>query len=144
MRRSTRRHTPDADPFNDSFFGKPKGIWRIHSFVFSKLGAAVLIGAFLVIGFGGCMVYKSSEQVVTFTVEGKDRTISCDGEGACDSYWLVFTDKGVYKNDDDVAYGKFRSSDLQGRLKEGQTYTCKVAGWRVGFMSMYPNIIDCE
>jgi hypothetical protein len=142
------------DPFDNEFFkrdfnsfSKPRGIWRVHGFIFSKLG---LISIALFVGllfFGGCAVYKNSEKTVTFTVEDKEHITDCSGTGestSCDSYYLVFTDQGVFKNDDDIAYGKFRSSDLQGRFKKGRTFTCKVAGWRVGILSMYPNIIDCE
>ena len=145
-----KRENPD--PFDSEFFNfhdrRSKGIWRVHDFVFNtlftKIGAAVVIVLFLALGFGGCMLYKSSEKMVTFTVEDKERVTECDGNGSCSSYYLVFTNNGVYKNEDDMAYGKFRSSDLQGRLKEGQTFHCKVAGWRVGLFSMYPNIINCE
>jgi hypothetical protein len=123
---------------------EPRGIWRAHGFIFSKIGAASLIAIFALIGIVSCATYQNSQKTMTFTVEDKERITDCDGNGSCDSYYLVFTNQGVFKNDDSVTFGKFRSSDLQGRLKRGQTYTCLVAGWRVGLLSMYPNIIRCE
>jgi len=79
-------------------------------------------------------------RVLKIEVTDKERIV-IGGENPS-SYWLVFTkDHDVLKNADSFWYFKFNSSSIQGRLKQGQTYTVKVYGWRVGFFSMYPNIV---
>ena len=82
----------------------------------------------------------------TFTItELPDRAFQKNADGSTNEYAnLVYTDKGTFSNVDTSYPWKTRSSDVRSQLKEGQTYTCEVAGWRVGFLSWYKNIIDCE
>lgn len=58
--------------------------------------------------------------------------------------YLVYTDKGVFKNEDSWHYFKFDSSDLYNNLTAGQDYVCKSYGFRNGFFSMYPNLVTCD
>ena len=58
--------------------------------------------------------------------------------------YLIYTDKGVFRNEDSWHYFKFDSSDLYSDLKEGESYTCKSYGFRVSFFSMYPNVVSCK
>lgn len=76
---------------------------------------------------------------VDFTVTKSERIVTNN-----DSKYLVFTDNGVYENTDTIWNGKFNSSDLYANIKEGKKYTCDVVGWRVPFLSWYPNLISCE
>ena len=80
--------------------------------------------------------YWISAEDETITIKKTER-ISNEGE----SYYLVFTEDGVYKNVDSWLFLKFNSSDVQGQLEEGKTYNVKVAGWRISLASMYENII---
>lgn len=106
------------------------------------IGAGVLL-LIMVLFFTGAAALSGSENTWTATIEDKERINDCSGD-TCESYYLVFTDVGVFKNSDSIIYGKFNSSDVQGRLKIGETYTFTSVGWRVGVFSMYPNIIDVE
>lgn len=64
----------------------------------------------------------------------------CEGESACQ--YLVFTDKGVFRNTDSkLLEFKWNSSDLYGELVPGQRFTIRYYGVRFGFFSMYPNIV---
>lgn len=80
-----------------------------------------------------------SKDEVTFTVKDKERIVKNE-----DSYYLVFTDKSVFKNEDSWWQLKFDSSELQNQLVRGETFTCSKNFWRVPFLSMYENLIDCE
>jgi hypothetical protein len=62
--------------------------------------------------------------------------------GISDSYYLVFSDKGVFKNADSILFFKFNSSDIQGRLKKGACYEIETRFWRINFLSMYKNIMS--
>lgn len=82
-------------------------------------------------------------EVVTATVTDKERITTGSGENM-ESKYLVFTNRETFENTDSLWHGKFNSSDLQGRLKVGETYRFKVYGWRIGFMSSYRNIIEAN
>lgn len=55
--------------------------------------------------------------------------------------YLVFTDKGTFENSDSWIELKFNSSDLYGKIKEGEKYKFRVYGWRIPFLSKYRNIV---
>jgi hypothetical protein len=102
-------------------------------------GIVILIVIVLFIGFGWSCVANGNEEIHTnVTVDSKERV--CDGKNTCK--YLVFTDKGTYEVTDSVLRGRWNSSDVYGRLNEGQTYTFKVTGFRMPFFSSYQNIIE--
>lgn len=75
----------------------------------------------------------------------KDKQISTESDskngGKVVSTYLIFTDHGVFRNDDAVWFAKFNSSDFYGDLDIGKHYRLKVYGWRISILSMYPNIV---
>ena len=76
---------------------------------------------------------------ITLTVDEKERITTNN-----DSYYLIFTEKEVFKNKDSIWFFKFNSSDVYAQLKAGETYSCRVNWYRFPFLSMYRNIIRCE
>lgn len=65
------------------------------------------------------------------------------------SYYLVFaTSKEnedlVFKNSDLLFIGKFNSSDIQGKLKVDKNYEITTLGYRIPFLSIYPNITSVK
>jgi hypothetical protein len=70
------------------------------------------------------------------------KTVVDDG----DTFFVVTTDGGVttqiLENEDSFSFFKFDSNDLLMEIEVGQTYTFKVAGWRVPFFSWFRNVID--
>lgn len=89
--------------------------------------------------FGGCSAYYNARETFTATVKKTERINS-----AKSSYYLVFTDRGEFCNSDDLLLGKFDSSSLYGRLEAGKQFEFEVVGWRVPFLSMYPNIVTAQ
>lgn len=84
-----------------------------------------------------------TQDTITVTVTDKSERTQVDSEGRIQSSkYLVFTETETLENTDVFVLGKFHSSDIQGRLREDSTYTLRVYGWRVPFLSMYRNIID--
>lgn len=80
----------------------------------------------------------------TITVTDKERVVTEES-----SYYLVFGEDEnenvlVFENTDTLFRGKFDSSNIQGKLKTGGTYTVTVVGYRIPFLSMYQNIIEVE
>lgn len=86
--------------------------------------------------------YKGSERHVTTKVTDKERVCKSDGDGGTDCEYLVFTEAGTFKLTDTVLYGRFNTSDVYGRIQKDKRYDLKVVGWRQGWSSSYPNIIE--
>lgn len=81
---------------------------------------------------------------VTLTVTNRERVCSSSTKGTSSCKYLIWTNHGVYEDSDSLVNGKFSSSDLYGMLMPGKTFACTVYGWRLGFFSMYPNIVNCK
>jgi len=47
-----------------------------------------------------------------------------------------------HENTDNWFFGKFNSGDFLVRLEVGQTYSFKTVGYRIPFLSCFPNIIS--
>ena len=60
------------------------------------------------------------------------------------STYLIFTDHGVFRDDDAGWFLKYDSSDVYGNLDIGKHYTFKVYGWRIPIVSMYPNLVHAQ
>lgn len=77
----------------------------------------------------------------------KDKQISTETDrdsGKVISTYLIYTDQGVFRNDDAGWHLKYDSSDFYGNLDAGKRYDLKVYGWRIPFFSMYPNIVAMD
>ena len=60
------------------------------------------------------------------------------------SRYQVWTDKGVYQITDDVFRLKFDSANRYGALQPNKTYNVKVNGFRIEFLSSFPNVIEAQ
>ena len=58
--------------------------------------------------------------------------------------YLVYTNKGTFRNTDSIHYLKFTSADLQGFLAEKGSYRLTVYGFRIPIFSMYKNVVKAE
>jgi len=102
---------------------------------------ALLVACAVSAGFAVAVhAYFSSDRQVTVTVTNEARVCSNDGSSVSCQY-LVYTSGGTFKDTDSLASGKFSSSDLFGQLQNGHTYTFEVRGYRIPWMSEYPNIL---
>lgn len=110
----------------------------------AKVGLIAIIFVAVIAVIGGCAVARGTQDTVTFKVTDKSTKLSCDSDHNCKDTYLVFTDHGVYKDTDSLAFFKYNSSDIYGQLEIGRSYTCKVSGWRMPLFSSYRNIISCE
>lgn len=79
---------------------------------------------------------------LTAVVENKERV--CDGgqDGTC--RWMVMTPEMAFVNTDSFWHLKFDSTDVQGQVRIGETHTVTYYGWRIPFLSVYPNIIKVD
>jgi hypothetical protein len=110
-----------------------------------------LIMAGVVVIFIGLMFTNMPYQWLTArTLDAvliKDKQISTETEKDTKkvvSTYLIYTDHGVFRNDDAGWHLKYNSSDFYGNLDVGKTYRLKVYGWRIPIFSMYPNIVRMD
>lgn len=83
-----------------------------------------------------------SSKVVT--IKTIDHKVYKDGDDVQDKY-LIFTEKdGVFENTDSWFYFKWNSSDVQNSFVVGGKFKISYYGWRIPFISSYPNIIKAE
>ena len=61
-----------------------------------------------------------------------------------DQLVLVSTDGETFQNTENFFFMKFETRDLLNNLKVGGTYKIKYYGWRNGFTSTFPNILEIE
>lgn len=108
-----------------------------------KLALGV-IGLILLLFVGYIFAYKNSERTVEITVDDKERITQSDGNGGVESKYLIYGEDRVVENTDDLVYFKFNSSEVYNELEEEGTYKVKVAGWRIAFLSWYPNIVEVK
>jgi hypothetical protein len=86
-------------------------------------------------------IYRYSvKNEITATVVHKEQVVESVGESIT-SYYLIFTDNGTFKLEDELVYLNFRSSDWYGAITVGSTYTFTVIGWRIPVFSEYQNIV---
>lgn len=108
-----------------------------------KKGFIFLVGLIIVGAIAFQISAYNNVETLTAKVEGKERVTQKSGDNF-ESFYLVYTDKGTFKLEDDLFRGNFRSSDVYGRLRQDSTYTFKTAGYRIGLLSSYPNIIEVK
>jgi hypothetical protein len=96
----------------------------------------VVVAGILFLGAGFVSLPYITIDEVTVQVTGKERIQ--------DTGYLVFTKEETFKNTDTIAFLKFNSSDVYGRIPVGSTCQLTVNGWRVPFLSLYRNIIKVE
>lgn len=116
---------------------------RTHRRIQLLSGAMFAVLGLLVVGLivAYPIALVQSREEVTITVEDRERG---SGTGENKTATLVFTDSETFEVADSVWAWHFRSADTYRGLKRGETYTCTVQGWRIGFLSSYRNIIECD
>ena len=116
--------------------------------IFEMKRQILAIAVFVIVILGIEALFSFNDTNYTVTITDKERIVEHSGESISSKY-LVFADgengeSYVFENTDCFIRGKWNSSNIQGQLKEGNTYTVTVVGYRVPFLSMYQNIIEVE
>jgi hypothetical protein len=99
--------------------------------------AGILIIGSIAMKIGG----YGNKQTIRTKVTGKERITNSSGEGRIESYYLIYTEAGPLKLEDELLYGNFNSSDWYGQIRQDSTYTFETVGYRIGYLSEYPNIV---
>lgn len=112
----------------------------VAAVVFFAIAAFVLA---LAVGVGFGVKNALHEDVETCTVTSKERLPKGGDAGGFDQ--RVYTEEcGVLTVGDSLFAGHFNSADTWNSIEEGHTYRLTARGYRVGFLSMFPNIVKAE
>jgi hypothetical protein len=84
--------------------------------------------------------YYNSTEYVDIKVTKLER-ITTGAGSSISSKFIVYTDREVFENTDEMLLGKFNSIDFQNKLKVDSSYSVEVIGWRMPMLSMTRNII---
>ena len=114
--------------------------YNSHAGFASFAGIVLVIAAFFAwLGFDYSLAHEhNSVQVL--------KIISLDDQATQQRHqYLVFTDKGVFKDTDNIWLGKWNSSNLYNELLQHPhgTFRCNVHGERQQITSNYPDLISC-
>ncbi len=140
-------HTEDENAIHDKAVKMRKYAKMGKSLNVKFIAAAAVI---LLVSVISVAMFNFNDTEYIVIVTGKDRITESShdsGENSkTTSKYLVYADDEngnplVFENTDCFIRGKFNSSNMQGRLKEGHTYRITAVGYRVPFCSWYQNII---
>lgn len=105
----------------------------------------IFMGVIIVGGIVGTYsVNYGNKQELKVTITDKEVKRSSES----DKYMIFAKDQNniayVFENTDMLFKGKFNSSDVQAKLEIGKEYTITTYGYRVPFLSMYPNVAEVK
>jgi hypothetical protein len=100
------------------------------------LVAVMIIGSIFL-----SIVGYQNKQTIKTKVTDKERITQNSGD-KINSFYIIYTEAGTFKLEDDMFYGNFNSSDWYGQIHRDSTYTFETVGYRVGILSSYPNIVN--
>lgn len=110
----------------------------IYSFVF------VCFWLLVVVFFSAIYAYFTKRKTI-FTVREKGTLThgyTNNGNGSTYTNFMIYTrDDRALKNVNSLWYWKWRSTELQAKIKPGKKYEADIYGWRIGAFNVYPNII---
>lgn len=98
-----------------------------------KIAAVAAIG---MIVLTGCSAFNQQVRE-DCTVLDKERLLQDGTSGEK----RVMTTCGTFTVSDSV-FGDFDSYDTYMKLEEGKSYNIKTGGWRIGFFSSFPNVLE--
>ena len=108
----------------------------------------VLSVIFLLIILMSSIYAYYTKRTVQFTVKEKGTLThgyTSDGDGRTWTDFMIYSkDNRAFKNVNCLWYWKWRSPELQSKLKIGKKYTATIYGWRVGALGWYHNIISVK
>lgn len=104
----------------------------------------IIIAGLLFVGAAIIFEYKTQD---TIKITVTDKTSVVKSEETDNGYktytvYRIYSEQEVFELKDQLAFLKFNSSDIYAKIQIGQTYTFKVSGIRIPYLSIYRNIIE--
>ena len=102
----------------------------------------------LIVAFFGALYAYLTRRRVVFVVREKGTLTHGyvnNGRGTTYTNFMIYTsDDRALKNTNSLWYWKWRSTELQSKIKVVKKYTATIYGWRIGALHFYPNIVDIK
>lgn len=102
---------------------------------------AILIAALVL---SGCSTMNQQWRECTVTGKESVSTTNASSDMRTHEYRVYTEECGTLKVADTLSYGRWDSSELYSQLKEGETYNILTGGYRNGFFSIFPNVLEAE
>ena len=99
-----------------------------------------ILWCLLAIGLSG-FFYFASDREATITVLGKSE-ITRKVSKSLSRIPVVQTEDGLYEISPSLVFRSFGVGKINARLREGETYRVRIAGWHLPFLSRYRNILE--
>ena len=120
---------------------------RSYSYVSSNMfewGFLIFILVFVfALCFGSAYIKVANQQTYTVTVQSKDiKTVSNTGKFLVFCTDITTGESRVFEVTDSLFKWRFDSADTYNMIREGETYKFTTGGYRIPFLSMYPNIYE--
>lgn len=110
-----------------------KNRWFVNVFICFLFIFIILLVVFLGCGESINKAINMRTEVVTVT----DKMVK-------EEKYLIYSENTTYQISDSLLLWRWDSSDLYGQIMVGETYEIRVAGYRIPFLSWYPNIYEVK
>ena len=101
------------------------------------IASTAILGLML---FSGCTMMNQQEHTDCL-VQSKDIVLDGNEDGGIKKTKRVSTTCGSFDVEDNLA-GGFDSWDLWAKLEVGKSYDIKAGGYRIGFFSQFPHVLE--
>lgn len=108
-----------------------KNRWFVNVFICLLFILIILLVVFL-----GCG--ESINKAINMRIE----TVTVTDKMVKEERYLIYSENTTYQISDSLLLWRWNSSDLYGQIMVGETYEIRVAGYRIPFLSWYPNIYE--
>lgn len=113
-----------------------------------KYGFFVVVGLIVLFFFSQLIYHFSTKEVTYLKVQDKEQIFESKGKKS-KSYYLIYGEREVFKNQDSWLELKFNSSDVYRKAEKGKCYKTEAWSYRIPFFSMYRKIdqlkeVSCE
>lgn len=111
-------------------------------------GLFIILGLAFVLFLLHGLYARRTKRKTTFVVKEKGTLTHGqvnEGQGSTWTNFMIYTKDGrALKNVNSIWFWKWRSTELQAKIKVGKKYVATVYGWRIGGIGVYPNIVDIK
>ena len=112
------------------------------------LAIQIFLSFFSIAAIFSAIYALGTRRKVIFTVKEKGTLThgyTRDGHGTTYTNFMIYSkDNQCFKNTNTIWYWKWRSTELQAKIRVNKRYVATIYGWRIGAFNIYPNIVSVK
>lgn len=117
---------------------------KVFEYIVVTCLGIIALGA-IIFGISSCNYYYNYNDTIHTNVIITEKYRTNDGNHG--NYWIVLCESPTegdleFKIEDNMLRGQFNSTTIFNKIKIGKKYDLTTVGFRSGFLSEYPNIIN--